>query len=258
MGEEVRTFDVFNHPKASRLSDEKYASLRKKRCMELTKDTLLKIIKNRRNYNRADPFNEAIDSKVSRMEERHGEQVLKSLEKKVRRKVEEKAYSLNDIKKILKDCSVRLTSDKTYTLFMELKLLRLKERRSMTPNELQKFFGDEGIALTGPEIKSLFAAFDADNNNELSSDEFMKFAEQARTAQLNPNSDFWSSLPTLQEYLKLLKVDTTVDKAKLRLSGTSIEKLAHTNLEAEKEQKMLRRAASSFSQHYIGSLKKGE
>merc|ERR1711916_108395 len=34
-------FDVFNHPKASRLSDEKYASLQKKKmAMELTKDTL--------------------------------------------------------------------------------------------------------------------------------------------------------------------------------------------------------------------------
>ena len=59
-------FDVFNHPKASRLSDEKFASLQqKKMAMELTKDTLLKIIKNRRNYNWADPFNEAIDSKVN-------------------------------------------------------------------------------------------------------------------------------------------------------------------------------------------------
>ena len=58
-------FDVFNHPKASRLSDEKYASLQKKKmAMELTKDTLLKIIKNRRNYNWADPFNEAIDSSM--------------------------------------------------------------------------------------------------------------------------------------------------------------------------------------------------
>ena len=151
---------------------------------------------------------------------------------------------MNDIKKILKDCNVRLSSDKTYTLFMELKLRRLDKRRSMTPNELQKFFGDEGIALTGPEIKSLFAAFDADNNNELSSDEFMKFAEQARTAHLNPNSDFWSTLPTLQEYLKLLEVDTAVDKAKLRLSGVrALEKLAHTNLEAEKEQKMLEKGS---------------
>ena len=103
----------------------------------------------------------------------------------------------------------------------------------------------------------MFAAFDADNNNELSSGEFMKFAEQARTAHLNPNSDFWSTLPTLQTYLKELEVDTAVDKAKLRLSGVrALEKLAHTNLEAEKEQKMLEKGQPPASQHYIGSLKK--
>ena len=35
---------------------------------------------------------------------------------------------------------------------------------SIRPLFLQKFFSDEGIALTGPEIKSLYAAFDANND----------------------------------------------------------------------------------------------
>ena len=110
-------------------------------AMELTKDTLLKIIKNRRNYNWADPFNEAIDAKVRRMEERYGNyQVWKSLEKEYKTKVNKKAYSLNDIKKILKDCNAHLSSDKTYTLFMELKLRRLDERRSMTRRSCRNFW----------------------------------------------------------------------------------------------------------------------
>ena len=49
-------FDVFNHPKASKLSDEKFASLQqKKMAMELTKDTLLKIIKTRTNNEQKRP-----------------------------------------------------------------------------------------------------------------------------------------------------------------------------------------------------------
>ena len=50
---------------------------------------------------------------------------------------------------------------------------------------------------------------------------------------------FWSTLPTLQTYLEKLN-EKSVDKQKLRKQGVrALEKLAHANLEAEKEQKML-------------------
>ncbi len=235
-------FDVFNHPDAAeKLSRKEFADLQNKQvAMELTKDTLLKIIKNRRDYNWDDPFNDTIDSKIDRLGERYDQyRVLKKLDESVFKKVQKKAYSYNDLNKILRKEGARLSEDDAHTLFMELKLKRYKKRRAMTPSELQKFFSDEGIALTGPEIKSLYAAFDANNDNELSSTEFMTFAKQARTAQLNPNSDFWSTLPTLQTYLEKLN-EKSVDKQKLRKQGVrALEKLAHANLEAEKEQKML-------------------
>ena len=128
-------------------------------AMELTKDTLLKVIKKRRQFDWGAAFEESFEERLRRLEDR-----------------DERKYR-------------------------ELKKGGLRKFR-MTPKQLQTFFKDQGIALTGPEIGSMFAAFDANDDGFLSASEFMAFANKARTAQINPNSDFWKDLPTLKQYYK--------------------------------------------------------
>ena len=86
---------------------------------------MLKIIKNRRDYNWDDPFNDTIDSKIDRLGERYDQyRVLKKLDESVFKKVQKKAYSYNDLNKISIFLTVTLFKFKnlTVTFFEILKI----------------------------------------------------------------------------------------------------------------------------------------
>ena len=162
-------------------------------AMELTKDTLLKVIKKRRQFDWGAAFEDSFNDRLRRLEDR-----------------DERAYS------------------------------KMKKgglgKFEMKPKQLQTFFKDQGIALTGPEIGSMFAAFDENRNGLLSASEFMEFAKKARTAQINPNSDFWNDLPTLKKYYK--KNGKWTDEQR-NDCVQALEDMASVNLQAEAEIKML-------------------
>ena len=164
-------------------------------AMELTKDTILKIVKKRRQFDWAAAFEEKFNEKLRRLEDR-----------------DEKRYQ-------------------------ELKKAGV-DNMEMQPKALQSFFNEHGIALTGPEIKSMFAAFDENENGKLSAKEFRSFADGARTNNINPNSDFWMDLPTLKKYKKEQKIGRWGDTERQKCVE-ELESLAQDRLDAEAEVKML-------------------